>query len=79
MAAKKRQQAIYTNTNELKKEDPFLYYSQSKRRLDELRVGILAMDDDEPDVDERAERKTRFSSEVHLMHRDLLQALFEQL
>ena len=57
----------------LKKNDPFLYFSKSRQRLNELRYSFGGSSEVENDSTERSfdgdnERKSRFSTEVHPTH-----------
>ena len=49
----------------LKTQDPFLYYSQSRKRINELRFSCEASTTNDDDLNVSSERKTRFSTEVH--------------
>lgn len=80
LGTKRTRPADPTDPEALKKKDAFLYYSQSKRRLDRVRFGA---GDDDPDanddVDDEAKRKTRLSVEVPLLNEDILRAVMRDL
>ena len=63
----------------LKEQDPFLYFSLSKKRLDRLRFDLDYSSDDDSDFNDKAERKGRVSTEVHHLHWGILGSLFEEL
>ena len=53
-------------TSPTKQDDPFLYYSLSTNKLDGLRYALE--NEDDCGTDDEAERRTRFSVEVHPLH-----------
>ena len=65
----------------IKEADPFLYYSQSRHRLDELRYASQESlgSDSESDFDDGAMRKCRFSTEVHALHDGIIGELLREL
>ena len=68
-ATRREEIPVHINRHEnLKSEDPFRYFSQSSKRLRELQgLENISQEDDDVDVNEEAERKSCFSTEVHVL------------
>ena len=75
-----RSRVVASSTDRcLKENDPFLYFSKSRQRLDELRFSFGGFSEvensTERSFDGDNERKTRFSTEVHATHAAMIAGL----